>query len=536
MLLRRYHPLVWAVTGLHVLAAVAFALLVPMFRAPDEAQHVDLIRQFRVELGFEPPNRMIPQGADVSIANRSVADPEVLPRPPLLLRDAVPRPDRPSFADLAAPGQAGPDENHLTHHPPTYYAAVAGATSFLAGLTPSGLWSWDREVLMYRLGSILLTAPLPLLAAEAAAALALSRRAGAAAAAIILLSPQATSVAAAVNNDALVMLGASIAVVASMHHLRTGRHRSAWLATAAAAVAALTKATAAPVLAWVVLVVVVAAWGRWRDPEARSSLVGTGVGAAVGATWYVRNLLLFGDAQPSGFRAPKAEGIQADMVGFVPAWASRLSQSFWGLPARRTGVGLPAPVSHGLSAGVLGLSVLALRDARRRPASVLLILLVVSQVLLLAQTNLRAHLRTGVYPAVQGRYLFALLIPLALLCVVGARQLRTWWPGRVPMPSTTLVALSVASVGAVLHLLLAASMLQGFWGDDAAGLGDRLAAVVAWSPLPALMTHVVVWALVAATAVLVVGTLSRAVQELRASRHDGPGQPSPPVAAATADR
>ncbi len=171
MLLRRYHPLVWAVTGLHVLAAVAFALLVPMFRAPDEAQHVDLIRQYRFELGFEPPNRMIPQGADVSIANRSVADPEVLPRPPLRLDDAVPRPDRPSFADLAAPGQPGPDENHLTHHPPTYYAAVAGATSFLAGLTPSGLWSWDREVLMYRLGSILLTAPLPLLAAEAAACL-----------------------------------------------------------------------------------------------------------------------------------------------------------------------------------------------------------------------------------------------------------------------------------------------------------------------------------------------------------------------------
>jgi hypothetical protein len=98
MLLRRYHPLVWAVAGVHVLAAVAFALLVPMFRAPDEAQHVDLIRQYRFELGFEPPNRMIPQGADVSIANRSVADPEVLPRPPLRLDDAVPQVgDRPAI-------------------------------------------------------------------------------------------------------------------------------------------------------------------------------------------------------------------------------------------------------------------------------------------------------------------------------------------------------------------------------------------------------------------------------------------------------
>ncbi len=338
------------------------------------------------------------------------------------------------------------------------------------------------------------------------------------------------------NNDALVMLGSSIAVAASMHHLRTGRHRSAWLAAAAAAVAATTKATAAPVLAWVVLVVVVAAWGRWREPEARSSLLGTGVGAAIGAAWYVRNVLRFGDAQPSGFRAPRAEGFRADLIEFVPAWASRLSQSFWGLPARRTGVGLPAPVSHGLSLGVVALAVLALRDARRRPASVLLMLLVAGQVLLLAQTNLRAHIRTGVYPAVQGRYLFGLLIPLAVLCVVGARQLRMWWPGRVPVPSTTLVALTVAIVGAVLHLVLATSMLQGFWGDEDAGLGDRMAAVVAWSPLPAFATHAVVWALVTATAALVVATVSRAVQELRASRHDGTGRPAPPTVAAPAAR
>lgn len=513
-LIRRYHPLVWSVVALHLVAALAFTLLVPAFRSPDEAQHVDMIRRYRAGLGHDAPDQMVPMAADVDAVNRAVADPAVLPRPPLLAEDVAPRPVRPAFDDVAPPGATSGVDNQLTQHPPAYYALVAGGTTLAAGMTPEGWWSWDRELFLYRLVSVLLTAALPLLAAEAAMATGLSRRAGAVAAAVVLLVPQATVVGSAVNNDALVMLGAAVAVTAALHHVRTSRHTSAWVAAGAGAVAALTKATAAPLLAWVVLVVVVTAWGRWRESEARSSLVGTAAIGALGATWYVRNLVRYDDIQPSGYRAPRAEGFEPSLRGFVPQWSDLLSRTFWGMPARRTGVFLPAAISHGLSAGAVALALVALGDAARRRATALLLLLTASQVALLAQSNWRSHGRTGAFPAVQGRYLFAVLVPLAVICVIGARQLGSWWPSRLrrPRPDTATVAAVVAAAGAVLHLWLAVSMLQGFWGAERASLHDRLLAVVAWSPLPALLTWLVLGTLATGTVVMAVFAVSRVLR------------------------
>lgn len=514
MVLRRYHPLVWVFLVVHLLASLSFSLLTPMFRSPDEAQHIDMVRQYRLELGHDRPDRMVPQGPEVSAADRSVADPEVRPRPPLLADDAVPRPDRARFGDLVEPGAPSVLDNQLTQHPPAYYALVSGVTTFLAGLTPSTWWSWDREVYLLRLVSIVLTAPLPVLAAEGVRALRLSRSAGAVAAGVVLLVPQATAVGSSVNNDALVIAGASVAVVAALHHLGSRRPLSAWIATSGAAVAALTKATAAPVLAWVVLVVAVTWWRRWRTPGAAAATIGTALATAVGASWYIRNVVVFRDPQPSGFRERDAPADFSASIGvFLRNWLDRLSQSFWGLPARRTGVALPAVVSHSLTVATLALALAALADRARRTAVTLLLLLAGSQVILLAQTNWRAHLRTGVYPAVQGRYLFAILIPVAVLVVLGARQLARRAPS-LPWPGTTAVALVVGAAGAGLHLLLGWSMLQGFWGEPDASPGARIGAVVAWSPLPAVLTHAVLWAFVTSgvgTAAAAAAALTRPV-------------------------
>src|SRR5690606_39495715 len=100
-----------------------------------------------------------PLGLDVERASDSVSPVDVRPRPPQLAGSAVPRRERPAFGDLAAPGEPSDTENHMTQHPPLYYAAVAGASTFVGGLTPKGWWSWDREMYLYRLWSILLTAP-----------------------------------------------------------------------------------------------------------------------------------------------------------------------------------------------------------------------------------------------------------------------------------------------------------------------------------------------------------------------------------------
>ncbi len=519
----RHHPLTWTVVLLHVVAALAFSVLLPMFRSPDEATHVDLIRQHARGLGHDRPDRTVPLGLDVKLAQDSVSPLDVRPRRPQLAEDAVPRPERPAFHDIAPPGEPSDIDNHMTQHPPLYYASVAAASTFVGGLTPTGWWSWDREMYLYRLLSILLTAPLPLLAAEGALAVGLTRRVSAIAAASLLLVPQATAIGAAVNNDALVLLGSAGAVAASLWHLRTGSGRSGSVAALAATVAALTKATAAPLLAWVVVVVVIRWWHDRRHAPLRATdasrpsaadLGGPLLTAAAGLSWYVVNLVRFRDPQPTGLRPLRqAENFTPSPLGFLHQWLDRLSRTFWGMPARRTGVALPWAVPHALSLTAAVLVVAAWWDRTRRRATAMLWLLCAAQVALLLRSNWGSHSRSGALPAVQGRYLYALLVPVAVLGVVGARQLARWAGTRVPLPSASVVGFAVAAVGMVLHVLLGLSMLQGFWGAPDASTAERLRALVAWSPLPAAAT----WALLGAAAGAAVGSVGALAARIRAA-------------------
>lgn len=536
MLTRRHHPLTWTVVLLHVVAALAFSVLLPMFRSPDEATHVDLIRQYRRGLGHEDPNRTVPLGLDVERASDSVSPVDVRPRPPQLAGSAVPRRERPAFGDLAAPGEPSDTENHMTQHPPLYYAAVAGASTFVGGLTPKGWWSWDREMYLYRLWSILLTAPLPLLAAEGALAVGASRRASAVAAASLLLVPQATAIGAAVNNDALVMVGSAGAAAAALWHLRTGHVRSGVVAAGAATVAALSKATAAPLLAWVAVVVVLRWWSDRRAgrpagaPAPGSRLVAPLATTAVGLSWYVANFVRFRDPQPTGLTPlPVNEDFQASPFRFLHVWLDRLSRTFWGMPARRTGVALPWIAPHALSVVAVGLAVAAWWDRARRRTTALLWLLCATQVALLLRSNWGSHSRTGALPAVQGRYLFALLVPVAVLALLGARQVAGRIGARWSVADPLVAAWAVIAVGMVLHVLLGRSMLEGFWEAPGASTTERLTSVMAWSPLPAAGTWVLLAGFVgaAALACVVFGLqLVRTVGPWRAAR---PGRARPPA-------
>jgi hypothetical protein len=506
------------VVVVHVLIAVAFTTLLPAFRGPDEATHVDMIRRYRAELGHGRPDRLVPMGEDVRLAQEHVAPTAVLPRPPQLTHDATPRPRRPAFSDLAAPGTPSIEDNHMTQHPPLFYALTAGASSFLAGLTPEGWWSWDREVLLYRLMGIALIAALPLLAAEAALAVGLSRRASSVVAATLMLIPQWTAISAGVNNDALVVLGTGGAVAAALWHLRTGTVRSAVVAAAAGSAAALAKATAAPTLAWVVLVVLVTWWSRRPASAARAPLLGAGAAAAVGFSWYGRNLIRFKDPQPTGLAAlrPPAD-FEPTRWTFLHQWLDRLSRTFWGMPARRTGVALPWWMPHLLSLSAVLLCVASLWDRLRRRVVLLLWALCAAQVGLLLRSNWASHSRSGALPAVQGRYLFTLLVPVAVLAVLGARQLLRRLPWPLPRVRSDLVAVALTTLGAGLHLLLAISMLEGFWGAADASTWERLVAVRAWSPLPAPLTMALLATLVALP-LLGVAVLSTAAVRARRAR------------------
>ena len=507
---RRHSAVVWWVVALHTAFGLAYTLLTPQYRGPDEARHVDMVRQYRAELGSKDPTEASPLPAAIGRSSGIVA-PFAVPRPPQRAEDAPDRGDRVPFADLAPPGeQAGASRNQLTSHPPLAYVATGAASTVAGGLVPADVWSWDREVELYRLLDVLVVAPLPLLASAAALAVGLSRAAGAVAASFTLLVPMSTWIGSVVTNDALVPVLAGAAVVAALRHAAgDGERRWAWWAAAAAAGAALTKATGALLLPWTAVVVALGTARVWRAGRRRAAVV-TGTVAlallAAGSSWYVTNLVRFGDPQPSDVQpAPAAEGFEADVGDFLPLWADRVTSTFWGQPARRTGVTLAWPVIHGLTALTLVAVGVALASRRReRWVAAALVALVAVQVALLHRSNWKAHARYGGEHALQGRYLYALLVPLATLAALAAWRLlrdRPAWLSRL--------AVALAAAGAAVHVALGRSMLDGYWAGP-----SRLAAVAAWSPFPVGVTA----ALLALPLAVAAAAVAAAVVAVRAGR------------------
>ncbi|MBN2622037.1 MAG: hypothetical protein JXA83_01655 [Acidimicrobiales bacterium] len=179
-------------------------------------------------------------------------------------------------------------------------------------------------------------------------------------------------------------------------------------------------------------------------------------------------------------------GHDPSIVEYIPIWLSRVSSSFWGQPARRTGVTLAPWMIAALTVAAVVLCAYAVvRGRAHRWATAPLALLIVGQVALMFRTNWTAHARIGRLPALQGRYLFGLVVPLAVLVTIAfARHLRTRPPAR-----TVAVAAAVAGVGVGLHAFLGWSMLTGgYWAADGGGIAGQLRAVVAWSPLPMVLT------------------------------------------------
>ncbi len=507
----RYHPVVWWVLALKALFGLCFILLVPTYRGPDEAQHVDMIKWYQSHPGYADPTEHTPWSPAVVTSERLVS-PGGMPRPPQHTSDAVPRPDRVGFDELGEGPESRTWGNQMSQHPPLFYAGMAAASS-LTSLLPGDAWSWDREVYLYRLLTLLTVVSLPLLAAEAALALGLSRRFTAVAASVTLLVPMSTFIGAVVNNDGLAMLFASVAVVGALAYLNRGGMRWAVVTAVGCAGAPLSKTTAATAAVWAVLVVAIAVVrsNGWR-PSATGlrHLAVVGVGAAIGFSWLIANVVRFADAQPNGFTRTPSPGYDASVVDFGRVWVARVASSFWGQPARRTGITLAPWMITLLTVAAVALCVLAiLRGRRFRMSTSLLALLIVGQVGLMFRTNWTAHLRDGTFPGLQGRYLYALLVPLAALVTVGVSAIL----GKRFAAHAVPVACAIAAGGVGLHVFLGWSMLTGgYWADDGRGYGGQLRAVLAWSSLPVALTM----ATLVATALAVAVAGAAALAGLRA--------------------
>jgi 4-amino-4-deoxy-L-arabinose transferase-like glycosyltransferase len=478
-------PIAWAVTATYLVVLLAYSVLLPTYRGPDEPHHVDLIRLVSQELTYPDWDaRRVDPAITESWAIVRFGDGSRH-----LTRDeAPPRLARPSLDELGHTREAS-HVNQLPQHPPLYYALVGGGTRALESIVPgSPLGSFEREVWVYRVAGILMLVPLPLVIWVTARRLDLPAPVATAAMLLPLAVPQVTYMGAVVNNDSLLLLLAWLHMPLIIR-IADGdlRPRVALLTGILTGLALLTKGNALvlPILGFAAIGI---GWRRLRTSHGHgeqalgaSAIYGL-TSMALGGWWWVRNVVLFGQLAPSTEydRLGVAEGFTPDIGEFLHAWAYRTNMRFWGDFGWR-GFALPLPWIVVAVATIVALGVLLLAFLRR-PFGVDL----TTRALLLAPWMLfaafaainawRLYSRSGETPLLQGRYWFGGMVGIALLIALGAgiamgRRFR---------------ALPVLAMGAVaaMQIIAVLTILGFYWGPPDGSRVEQARAAVAWNPLP----------------------------------------------------
>ncbi len=490
------------------LALVLWSIVLPIYRSADEFNHVGAALYWAEYEDWPDYNQLFRMNAvEVSIGHSTLQtdDTPPLKRPSLTKAAAEDRPTQLPFDDLAR-GVGGPGtENMASQHPPGYYIAL-GTVHDVAHELP-----WDREVWLFRFLSLLLLLPLPLVAAAAARALGASRHAVIAAALVVPAIPQVAAIGGAVNNDNL-LNAASAWLCLGLVMVLKGDLRvktAAWLGIASA-VALFTKGWAVPVSGVLFLAYVVAARrAPTRTPAVKATVVFAGL-SMLGGWWWIRNLILYHVPQPAGHIAlrdtPLSLGATISRVGrhFVEVFPER----FWAMLSIKYGyTAFPAWLPLLLSIALVALLVIGAVAAprlqvSRRHVFYLLAPVVLTFCALIAGVLFLAR-RTGVAAGLQGRYLYATLVLIAVVAALGmvalARQQRRIV---IPLAGFVVVAMATAFGRAISY-----HYGEARWSNPLAALPD----VVAWSPLPPALTWALLVAMVGAWAWLIV----EAVRETR---------------------
>ena len=86
--------------------------------------------------------------------------------------------------------------------------------------------------------------------------------------------------------------------------------------------------------------------------------------------------------------------------------------------------------------------------------------------------------------AIHGRYLYALLVPLAIFFAVAGSGLVMRYFHR----GVLTLAVVVIGVGCAVHVATGIQMLNDYWQGVNAPFSKHLSAMLAWSPLPSVLT------------------------------------------------
>jgi hypothetical protein len=477
---------VWLLGAVHVLAAIFYAFAVPLWHAPDEQGHVDLVRTVGEDQGFPEHdglevNRQIL--ASLPIVGLVPVDWRVAfldPWTGLAADQAPPREARPSFDELA-PDEPSGTPNHVVTHPPLYYGGLSAVATATASLVPgSGGWSWDQQVSWLRLLNALLVFPLPLLVWGTAMRLTGRGEVAVSAAVVTLAVPMFHHIAGSVNNDNLLNL-ATAALLFTLGYVWTGdltRRTAVWVGLVTG-VALLAKAFALGSLMWVAAAYHV---GTHRARGRGEATTRKGVGALAvagvvallaGGWWYVRQLVVEGALVPRLRLDAVLEGFDPDEGWWAWFFVRQMTRKFWGyfgieqfqIPWVLILLGVVV-VAVGVAASFHGRWV-----ARRwRWADPLMLLTPFATTLVIVVYGAwDGYATTGFTTGVQGRYLFATIPGTAVLVAAGWGRIAPRW---APAILLTWVA--------VLQAAGALTVVSGYWAG-----GDLLANVrslLAWSP------------------------------------------------------
>ncbi|MGW5362338.1 hypothetical protein [Actinopolymorpha pittospori] len=457
----------WEVCG--VLAATsllagllcAWSVLTPAYRPPDEAQHLSTALRLATGGGYPPHGQALMDPA-VLASYRWVGytGPRVqlTPRPPALA-------EPPSMASLRAPGLPRPatSVDQMTQHPPGYYALLAAAINGLGldGASPQAM------ILVLRLLSAALLLPVPLLCFLAARRLGLPPPVGVVAAFLPAAWVQFTHIGASINNGTLTVLASSLAVVLLLPIAQGDvRARRALAAGGAVTLALLTKGFGLALLPTVAVAYV----GAVRAVGARKALPSAVVAAAAilpGTSWWLFNIVRYGQLQPSRPPGTAWSKGPADLAGWAGTFLDFLAWTMWG--ALGSQEGRPPRLLY-IATTVVLVVLLAVGSwiLRRQPVEVILLHSGwLGPLTIITYGSAREFLITGTVRGAQGRYLQVAVVSMAVLALA-------------PLVRTRLALV----LGPVMATLLGAGgLLLGFWlfWGTSAGAG-RFESLTSWSP------------------------------------------------------
>ncbi|WP_462183682.1 DUF2142 domain-containing protein, partial [Frankia sp. AgKG'84/4] len=368
-ILRSAPPAVWVITLLFTAMLAGWSMMVPQYHAPDEPNHVDAVMRLVEGRGWPHPGHAnVTRGGVGAIMQapyggwQSTRD---LSAGPFTAAESTPRDKRPSWQTLENTPAPRGGIQQLVQHPPLYYWVDAQLLKALPG--DAADLRWDEIIGILRLISVLMVAPLPLLAWAGANRLSDgSRVAGICAALVPLAVPELAHIGSSVNNDNLLVLTGGLTTVAVVHVLRGDTTPRTSIYTGAFLGLALMTKSLAIVLVPMAVLAYVVAWSRARrdaralraarpagqptdtapiklaevgpvGPSAaalrvpwRQIALGGAVMIALGGWWWIVNVVRWGKFQPETPGFPLGQYLGDDWGAYREVLINGTILRWWG--------------------------------------------------------------------------------------------------------------------------------------------------------------------------------------------------------------